>query len=280
MNFWFRLACMGLLMSLPAISQTSQTKVTWYGHSAFRIETPAGHVLWIDPWLSNPLDPAAQGGADPMKVVDKGDYILLTYGHFDHVGETVKIANKTHARLLAPFDLAEAMVKVAKFPADQTGFDTMGNPGGEITLADGEVKIAFVQAIHSSNLEVPDGDKTGTPAVSGGLAVGYVIRIKNGPTIYDSGDTAYFTDIKLIGAKFHPDLAILNIGGHFGMEVPDALQAAKDVGAKLTIPQHYKSFPILTQSPDEFLAGLRKMNLIGRAPQAGETITFDGKQSR
>jgi L-ascorbate metabolism protein UlaG (beta-lactamase superfamily) len=155
----------------------------------------------------------------------------LTHGHFDHVGETIQIANRTHARLVATFDLAEAMVKVAKFPAAQTGFDVMGNPGGEITVADGEVKITFVQAIHSSSLEVPDGDKTGAPAVYGGVAVGYVIQIKNGPTIYDSGDTAYFSDIKLIGAKFHPDLAILNIGGHFGMEVPDALQAAKDVGA-------------------------------------------------
>lgn len=280
MKFLFRLACMGLLMSLPAISQTSQTRVTWYGHSAFRIETPAGHVLWIDPWLSNPLDPVAQGGADPMKVVDKADYILLTHGHFDHVGETVQIANKTHARLIAPFDLAEAMVKVAKFPAAQTGFDVMGNPGGEITVADNEVKIAFVQAIHSSSLQLPDGDKTGTPAVYGGSPVGYVIQIKNGPTIYDSGDTAYFTDIKLIGTKFHPDLAILNIGGHFGMEVPDALQAAKDVGAKLTIPQHYKSFPVLTQSPEEFLAGLRKMNLPGRALRPGESIAFDGKQSK
>jgi len=280
MKVLFRLACTGLLMSLPAISQTSQTKVTWYGHSAFRIETPAGHIFCIDPWLSNPLDPAAQNGSDPMKIVDKGDYILLTHGHFDHVGETIQIANRTHARLVATFDLAEAMVKVAKFPAAQTGFDVMGNPGGEITVADGEVKITFVQAIHSSSLEVPDGDKTGAPAVCGGVAVGYVIQIKNGPTIYDSGDTAYFSDIKLIGAKFHPDLAILNIGGHFGMEVPDALQAAKDVGAKLTIPQHYKSFPVLSQSPDEFLAGLRKMNLPGRAPRAGETITFDGKQSK
>jgi L-ascorbate metabolism protein UlaG (beta-lactamase superfamily) len=79
MKVLFRLACTGLLMSLPAISQTSQTKVTWYGHSAFRIETPAGHIFCIDPWLSNPLDPTAQNGSDPMKIVDKGDYILLTH---------------------------------------------------------------------------------------------------------------------------------------------------------------------------------------------------------
>src|ERR1700761_5222274 len=138
MRFLLRLALMSVVTSLSAGSQTYQTKVTWFGHSAFRVETPAGHVFWIDPWLSNPLDPAAQGGADPMKVVDKGDYILLTHGHFDHVGETVQIANKTHARLIAPFDLAEAMVRVAKFPAALTGFDVMGNPGGQITVADGE----------------------------------------------------------------------------------------------------------------------------------------------
>ena len=267
-----------IAVSQNAISQTNETKLTWFGHSAFRLETPEGHILWIDPWLSNPLDPIVQKNGDPLSVVDKADYIVVTHGHFDHVGEAVQIAKKTHARLVTSFDLAQAMIKVLKFPADQVGFDTMGGPGGELSIADSEVKITFIQAVHSSSLDVPGSDKTAEPAVYGGEPISYVIQVKHGPTIYDSGDTAYFSDMKLVGEKFHPDLAILNIGGHFGMEVPDAIRAAKDVGAKLTIPQHYKTFPVLTQSADGFIHGLENIKLAAKAPEPGETIVFQGNR--
>lgn len=259
-----------------AAEDKGQTKIQWFGHAAFKITTPKGHVLWIDPWLSNPLNPASKEKRNPLDDVQKADYILVTHGHSDHVGEAVEIAKKTKARLVAPYDLGQAMVKVLKFPADQVGFDTLGNPGGELSIADGEVKIIFTQAVHGSNLDVPDSDKSGAPAVYGGVAVGYVIVIKNGPTIYDSGDTAYFSDMKLIGRKFHPDLSIINIGGHFGMEVPDAIQAASDIHAKLTIPQHYQTFPILTATADEFLKGLKSKRLDVMAPKVLDVLTFSG----
>jgi L-ascorbate metabolism protein UlaG (beta-lactamase superfamily) len=175
-----------LILTQLAFSQAPTTQLTWYGHSAFRLQTPKGHVLWIDPWLSNPSNPSVAKGKDPLSIVDRADYIVLTHGHFDHVGESLQIAEKTKARLVAPFDLADAMIKVRKYPANQVGFDTMGGPGGELKLADGEITISFIQAIHSSNLDVPGGEESGIPAVYGGVAVGYVIQIKDGPTIYDS----------------------------------------------------------------------------------------------
>ncbi len=279
----FRLS---LILILPVLitphthaGETSgQTKVQWFGHAAFKITTPKGKVLWIDPWLSNPLNPSVNEKRNPLDDVQKADYILVTHGHSDHVGESVEIAKKTKARLVAPFDLGQAMVKVLKFPADQVGFDTLGNPGGELSIADGEVKIIFTQAIHGSNLDVPGSEHSDAPAVYGGISVGYVIVIKDGPTIYDSGDTAYFSDMKLIGRKFRPDLSIINIGGHFGMEVPDAIQAASDVRAKITIPQHYQTFSILTSSADEFLKGLRSKSLDAFAPKVLGVLTFRGKK--
>jgi L-ascorbate metabolism protein UlaG (beta-lactamase superfamily) len=257
-----------------AFANPSATTITWYGHAAFKIQTPKGRVLWIDPWLSNPLNPSSQKGQDALSAVDKADYLLVTHGHFDHVGDSVQIAKKTKAKLIATFDLADAMVKVLKFPAEQIGFDTLGNPGGEITIADGEVKVAFTQAIHSSNLASVDNDKKDTPAVYGGVAVGFVIKIQNGPTIYHSGDTAYFSDMKLIGKKYNPDVALINIGGHFGMEIDEAIQAAKDINAKLSIPHHYQTFPVLNQSADKFLLGLKKSKLKGKELKPGEVIEF------
>lgn len=261
------------ISNLRAAEAIGQTKVQWFGHAAFKITTPKGYVLLIDPWLSNPLNPALKEKRNIFDDVQKVDYILLTHGHTDHVGETVEIAKKTKARLVAPFELGQAMVKVLKFPENQVGFDTLGNPGGEFSIADGEVKVNFTQAIHASSLDVPDSDQ---PAVTGGTPVGYVIKIKNGPTIYHPGDTAYFSDMKLIGRKFQPDLSIINIGGHFGMEVPDAILAANDIHAKLTIPHHYQTFPILTATADEFVKGLKSKRLDAIAPKVLDVLAFKG----
>lgn len=264
-----------LALSFYAFAEKNPTitRLTWWGHAAFQLETPQGKTLWIDPWLSNPMNPKKDKAMDLVK---SGDFILITHGHFDHVGEAVQIAKKTKARLVAPFELGNALAKVHGFPADQMGFDTLGNPGGELTLADGALKVIFTNAIHGSGLDHP-GDKSKTePAVYGGTPVGYVIKIQNGPTLYDSGDTAYFSDMKWIGKRYKPDVAILNIGGHFGMEVPDALQAAKDLDADLTIPQHYATFPILTQEAKGFTNGLKKARLKFKAPKPGETLIFQG----
>jgi L-ascorbate metabolism protein UlaG (beta-lactamase superfamily) len=267
------------LSHVAAFGAENATKLTWYGHSAFRITTPKGKVLVVDPWLTNPLNPAAKGPTPEAQAdaaiaaVGKVDYILVTHGHFDHVSDAAALAKKTHAKLVTNFELGNNMVKLLGFPKESAGMDTLGNMGGEIVVADGEVTIDFVPAIHSSGL---DSGKDNEAIAYGGNPMGFVIRIKNGPTIYHTGDTAYFSDMELIGKRFHPDVALINIGGHFGMEPEQAAQAAQAVKAKLVIPHHYKTFPILTQDAGPFFRMLDQKHIAHLEMKPGQTVEFDG----
>ena len=273
-----RIAGLILLCTISGLAWSADTTtLIWHGHAAFDIVTPKGKVLMIDPWLKNPMNPDAKNGKDPVATVTKADYILLTHGHFDHVGDSVAIAKKTGARLVTNFELGSNMAKLQGYPKDQMGFDTLMNIGGEITIADGEVTVDMVPAIHSSGMGNPLAGEKEPDVVYGGNPAGFVIRIKNGPTIYDTGDTAYFTDMKLIG-EYAPDVALINIGGHFGMEPPMAARAAQAVRAKLAIPMHYATFPVLTQSADGFVKMLNQMHIRSKVMQPGESLTFKGKK--
>jgi len=275
---FLRIAGLALLCTISGLAWSADTTtLTWHGHAAFDIVTPKGKVLMIDPWLKNPMNPDAKNGKDPVATVAKADYILLTHGHFDHVGDSVEIAKKTGARLVTNFELGSNMAKLLGYPKDQMGFDTLMNIGGEITIADGEVTVDMVPAIHSSGMGNPLAGDKDPDAVYGGNPAGFVIKIKNGPTIYGTGDTAYFTDMKLIG-EYAPDVALVNIGGHFGMEPPMAARAAQAVRAKLVIPMHYATFPVLTQSADGFVKLLNQMHIRSKVMQPGESLTFKGKK--
>ncbi len=263
---------MVLLFAAPAWA--GQTQVTWYGHSAFQIVTPKGTVLMIDPWLSNPVNPASQAG-DPFEGIERVDYILLTHGHFDHVGDAVELANQTGARLVTNYELGTNLAKLQGYSKELMGFDTLFNIGGRIPLADGEVTVTMTNAVHSSGMNNPFADETDPDIVYGGHPGGFVIEIDGGPTIYHTGDTAYFDGMKRIGKRFKITLALINIGGHFGMEVDEAVQAAKAVKARYVVPHHYGTFPILTANPGEFsrsLGGLPKVRVL----KPGSGLRFDG----
>jgi L-ascorbate metabolism protein UlaG (beta-lactamase superfamily) len=243
------------------------TQLTWYGQSAFEIVTPGEKILLVDPWLSNPVFKNAKDEIATLKDVD---LILITHGHSDHVGDAVEIGKKTGAKLVATFDLADAMVKHLGYPADQAQADTVGHFGGELTLLDGEVKVAFVRAHHESG--VAADNRSGLRY--GGAPGGFVITIRGGPTIYHTGDTDLFSDMALL-SRFHSiDVMLVCIGDHFTMGPARAAEAVKLVRARTTIPMHYGTFPVLTGTPDAFERELKKRGAEAdlRVVKIGETI--------
>jgi L-ascorbate metabolism protein UlaG (beta-lactamase superfamily) len=267
-----------LLLGFLSQATAQETKLKWFGHAAFSITTPNGKVLLIDPWLGNPANPEAKDGKDPLVAIPKVDYILLTHGHRDHVGDAVEIAKKTGAILITNPELAGNLVKLGGFPEKQAQTDDIMGIGGEIQIADGEVTIAMTPAIHSSSVFNPKAGPNEPERAYGGNPAGFVVAIKNGPTIYHSGDTAYFKDMETIGESYAIDVALLNIGGHFGMEPRMAAKAAQSVRARLAIPQHFGTFPGIAQNAGGFAAELQRLKIGFYEMKPGETISFRGKQ--
>ncbi|MDQ3908764.1 MAG: metal-dependent hydrolase [Acidobacteriota bacterium] len=278
MRMFVSLAVLFVFAVVAERVSAQETKIRWFGHAAFSITTPKGKVLLIDPWLTNPSNPDAKDGKDPFASVPKVDYILLTHGHRDHVGDAVEIAKRTGAALVCNPELAGNLVKLADFPAKQADTDAIMGIGGEIKIADGEVTVAMTPAVHSSSVFNPKAGPAEPERAYGGNPAGFVVIIKDGPTIYHSGDTAYFKDMETIGEQYEIDLALLNTGGHFGMEPRMAARAAKSVRARLAVPQHYATFPGIAQNASEFAAELKRLNIPFYEMKPGETISFRGRQ--
>src|SRR5208282_5788647 len=185
-----------LLGGKAIMLHTRGNKLTWLGHATFRITTPSGKAIIVDPWVkSNPACP------ESLKTVEKLDTLLITHGHFDHIADAVELGKKFKPQIVA---IPETCAWLESKGVENT---SSMNKGG--TQKVGEIEVTMVNAVHSCG--ITDGDKI----VYGGEACGYVIRLPGGLTLYHAGDTAVFGDMKLIGELYSPDLAMLPIGDHY-----------------------------------------------------------------
>ena len=212
--------------------QTRGNKLTWLGHSTFRITTPSGSVIVIDPWVqTNPRCPK------PLKKFERIDTMLITHGHFDHMGDAVALASKFKPQIVGIFETCAWLE--SKGVRNTNGM----NKGG--TQRVGEIEVTMVHAIHSCGIQ--DGKKI----VYGGEACGYIVRLPGGLTIYHAGDTCVFGDMKIIGELYSSDVALLPIGDYYTMDPRQAAMAVRLLGVRHVIPMHFGTFPALVGTPDE-----------------------------
>jgi L-ascorbate metabolism protein UlaG (beta-lactamase superfamily) len=219
-------------------------KLTFLGHAAFLLES-GEHALAIDPFLTD--NPTAAKDPDDIEVT----HIALTHGHADHWGDTVAIAKRNKATVIAAFEICNYLAERGITATEP------GNPGGQITTPFGWV--AFTQAFHSSSYE---GRYMGMPC-------GLVVSM-GGVTVYHCGDTAIFGDMQLIGEIYRPDIACVPIGDRFTMGPHLAARAAELIRPKVAIPIHYNTWPPIEQDPSTF----KPDGVEVRVMQPGETWNY------
>jgi L-ascorbate metabolism protein UlaG (beta-lactamase superfamily) len=202
-------------------------KITRLGHSAFLLE--GKDRILVDPFLTG--NPMASTTAEKLDC----DIICVTHGHGDHLGDAVAIARRTGATVASIIELSDWLEKLG---VKSVGF----NMGGTAKIR--HTKITMVPAFHSSSIGAPGLE------FSAAMAVGMVID--SGKVVYHAGDTCVFSDMKLIGELYKPDIALLPIGGFFTMGPKQAAMAVSLIGPKIAIPMHYNTWPEIEQDPKEF----------------------------
>ena len=204
------------------------TTLTWYGHATLGLET-GGYQILIDPFFSG--NPAATISADKVKA----DFILVTHGHGDHLGDTLEIARRTGALVISNHEIAGWL--------GQQGLKTHGQHlGGGHMHPFGYLKLTL--ALHGSDL--PDGSYGGNPA-------GMLLTTNDGKKVYMAGDTGLFGDMKLIGEE-GLDMAVIPIGDNYTMGPDDALRAVKFLNPKVVIPIHFGTWGLIEQNAEAWAA--------------------------
>ncbi len=224
-------------------------KITWYGHAALGLEL-GGYKLLVDPYFTD--NPSASAKAQDVTA----DFILVTHGHFDHVGDAVSIAKRTGAMVISNFEIAEWM---AKQGVQQTHGQHIG---GAHSFLFGNLKLTT--ALHGSGL--PDGTNGGNP-------VGFLVTPKDGMKIYLAGDTGLFSDMKLIGQE-GIDIAFIPIGDNYTMGPDDAYKAVELIKPKHVIPIHYNTWELIAQDAVKWAERVGRLGVKVHVMKPGESLTL------
>jgi L-ascorbate metabolism protein UlaG (beta-lactamase superfamily) len=209
------------------------TELTWLGHASWQVKT-AEHTILIDPFLDD--SPTAPVKSDNVQA----DFILVSHGHYDHIADAAKIANRSGATVVSNYEIITWLAK-QHHVKNTVG----GNLGGGTMLPFGRVQLTL--AFHSSSL--PDGSNGGNPC-------GFLLTLKEGPKIYFACDTTLFSDMALIG-RAGLDVAVLPIGDLFTMGPDDALEAVKLLKPKRVVPSHFGTWPSIAQDAQKWAECVR-----------------------
>lgn len=229
------------------------TTLTWLGHAAFRMDTPGGKRIYVDPFLhGNPKCPESE--LEPERV----DAIFLTHGHDDHVGDTVALAQRFGCPVYAQVEL-RGWLSTKGLSEDMT---QAFNKGGTVEWED--VRVSLTHGNHSSSA-FEDGT-----FVYLGESCGLVFDVDDGPTVYFAGDTNVFGDMALIARIYEPDVAVLPIGDHFTMGPREAAVALELLGVKRCVPSHYGTFGLLTGTPEQLRELAPGVEIL--APEPGGSV--------
>ena len=252
-----------------AAAGSAKVEVKWLGQAAFKITSPGGKIIVTDPWLrTNPLTPADY---KRLEHFGKVDVLLVSHGHFDHIADAPALAQMYNVPIRAPGDLNNTVMTLGVLPA---ALLPRMNKGGTVEAAPG-IKVTAVRAEHSSIYVWRNPTTQKDETHPGGEAIGWIIELENGFRIYHAGDTAVFGDMKLIGERYKPDLALVPIGGNFTMDPADAAWAVKElIKPKAVIPMHYGASPLTRGTAREFTEAMGASSVKIIVAKPGEALQF------
>ena len=237
-----------------------ETTFTWYGHSCFEVRTPGGKTILIDPFFANPRSPRT---ADS---IESCDLMLVTHGHFDHMGDAVALASRLRPAWPCMHEMSLWLARRLPGGADAA----VGMNKGGTFETDG-IRVTMTHADHSAGDWNPAGETT----LYLGDPVGFVVELENGFRFYFAGDTSAFSEMAFIRELHAPQLAFLPIGGHFTMGPREAAIAVGLLGVEDVVPIHYGTFPILAGTPDQLRVALDERGIDGvriHAPEPGGAV--------
>jgi len=214
----------------------AKTIIKWLSHAAFQITSGGGKVIYIDPWLENPVSSFG------LNDVQGANLVLVTHDHQDHVGQAADIVKKTGGLLVANVETAHRLQSEFHIPPEKVCYFGYGmNIGGNLVYEG--ITVTMTQAFHST---------------ASGAPCGYILRLEDGTIIYHAGDTGIFSSMKTLSELYKIDVAMLPIGNVFTMDPFQAARAVKMLSPRVAIPMHFKTFPIIVQDPQPFVEEARR----------------------